>query len=1106
MNSKTITKGRARSPVSRPAADPRPGPDYADIRDAVGRLQVSIERSNEEIAKLSGKVVRVLEVLEARSAQILPGASIPAAPEAGTKAIKAGAKTINWIIGPPDNMGWAYGNNAKRLSEHLRDYNHQISSNQPADIAVYFDALVAERYPVEARRSILRIGGPRPLDRLYGEDEGAMRDAFKKFDAIIALNHELYLRVSKVHPNVHLIPNALDLNAWKPGARKVYEDRVFTVGFAASLKSTAEAEIKGLSIAQGGASRVGVKLLQTSKGKAQITHDRMLEDFYSQIDVLVHPCGPGREGTSNVIMEAMALGIPVITTIHSGFHAELIVDGKNGLIRERSELEFADAIATLQRDPRLRKKIGAEARVFAETHHNLKTVAASYQEVMRGVFSPRKPPPEQRRKVAFVPFWEPVGNFGSSRLRAHYPSEYLKTTGAFDVSVGYSDDADVVIVVQMCDDDILNRLSSNKNQFLIYDVCDKYYENGRIFKHVEPHIDSISRYNELVERADLIIVPTRELKAEVASRAPHKPVKFIPEPADYGAQVLPVRTMASKSVLWFGNPDRGNFESAKWMLERLRDRHGFKLRIVSRKSFFKKYPEFLPHVEDWSLEAMKEAFKNTSLCVVSADVAEQAKSPNRFIAAMMHGVATVSSNSPACSEILEQTGHEFADVSTEQELDRFVGKIRDDGFRKLYVSRVQRLLNEKFGEKAITDLYADMLRRSTFSKPVFAERPRRIAFVSHNLSLAEGAPWSLFELAVNLRGEDIQPFGFSAAAGPLEAEYDSAAIPLKIFDSSARHAVRVFNTRFDALRKAFRKFLSDHQIDAVICNTVKSAPFADFAAEMGIASAIIVRESYTAEERFSYFQGAARTAATRGLINAPDVVFVAQTSRDIWSDQPFKGRVHVIPNGISAARFAHGAEQTKRDARAILGLPEDNVVALCVGTINARKGQQQIMDAFAALPAEVIARTNLVFLGAVENSAISGFVQAHNDLPPEIRSQVSVVPATTDVAPFYRAADIALMNSSSEAYPRAVVEALMFGLPVLSTKVFGVTEQITHARSGYLYDFDDMEAWTRYFTLLVTDHEGRLAMSIDSRQAFWRLTGHKEMALAYKSIIAGLLK
>ena len=62
----------------------------------------------------------------------------------------AKAPLINWVIGPDDNHGWAYGNNARRLSKQLGNYRHVINSVERADVAVFFDPLVAERYPAEA--------------------------------------------------------------------------------------------------------------------------------------------------------------------------------------------------------------------------------------------------------------------------------------------------------------------------------------------------------------------------------------------------------------------------------------------------------------------------------------------------------------------------------------------------------------------------------------------------------------------------------------------------------------------------------------------------------------------------------------------------------------------------------------------------------------------------------------------------------------------------------------------------------------------------------------------------------------------------------------------
>jgi glycosyltransferase involved in cell wall biosynthesis len=1111
------------------STDQAVGEEIKELRRSIKKLSGSMDVSAAQIRRLTEVMELVLQRLDAAPPAIAP--SGPAAPtpvipvaeaslvapsllraadqpvraEAG-EAAAATTKTINWVIGPPDNIGWAYGNNAKRLAGRLTNYKHVISAQAPSDVAIYFDALVAERYPVEARKSILRIGGPRPLDRLYGDDLEAMRRAFSKFDAIIALSAELYFRALRAHENVYLIPNALDLKEWHPSRRKRDEHAPFTVGFAASLKSSAEAEVKGRAIAEGAVERVGARMLLTSKGGgAQIPHDRMIKDFYSKIDVLIHPVAPGREGTSNVVMEALSLGVPVLTTQHCGFHGEFLVDGQSALVRERDESSFAEALTLVQRDERLRRRLVTEGRAFAERHHNLKTASRSYSWVISELFSRTSAADAERKTVCFAPFWEPAENFGSSRLRAKYPADFLAQNDRFEIRMGYDPVADIAIVVQMCTHDVMSKLNANQDQFVVYDVCDRYYEKPRLFKHVSPPIDSLARFHELCERADLILVPSRELKAEIAARFPDKPVKFLPEPVDYGATPRAPKEHEKKILLWYGNPDRGNFESAKPMIEHLRDKHGYTPLIVSRTSFFKKYPDFLPYCRDWSMEAMEEAFSVASLCVVAYDESEQTKSPNRFVAAMMHGVPTLVRGSPACNEILVETGQTFAIVDTLERLDHALSNLESKEFLELYVQRVQRHLNQTVGEKAITEAYSELFRNHTFKRSLFSTGPRRVAFISHNLSIGEGAPWSLFELVHGLRDRGIEPHVFAPASGPLLNQYLEASIPVEVFEPVARHSVKVLNSRYHAVSQKFTEFLKNARIEAVICNTVKAAPFAEIARRARIPSAVIVRESYTAPERFSYLDGEARLAGMTGLANAEHIVFVANTSREFWSDQPFNGPVHIIPNGISQARFAKEIDTPKLDARTQLGLPRDAVIGLCVGTINTRKGQRELVEWFATLAPEVRDRAHLVFLGAVQNVHLRDFRRVADSLPQEIQSRITVIEATPQVSLYYRAADICLLNSTSEAYPRCIVEALCFGLPVLSTRVFGVNEQVTHGEAGFLYDFGDMEAWKAHFTRLVANDEERQAMGQAASRSFWKLTGYSEMLLAYKSIISDLL-
>jgi glycosyltransferase involved in cell wall biosynthesis len=1071
----------------------------AELTAAIRDLRASVDASNVQMSRLANAIER-----------LLGGSAEPAAdpPKLTTRLTPLASplvparSSINWVVGPQENLSWAYGNNARRLSEKLGGFDHYVSSDQFCDIAVYFDALVAERYPATATRSILRIGGPRPINRLFGDDTAALAAFLSRFEGVIALNAELYMRTAKLHPNVRLIPNALDLSAWRPVTPD--RGRPFTAGFAASLKSKAEIEMKGFAIAEAAAARCGVPLLLTSKGDGQIPHGRMYSDFYSQIDVLLHPVAAGREGTSNVIMEALGAGVPVVTTLDAGFHGEFLSDRRTALIRRRDIDEFAGAIKQIQRDSQLRHRLSREGRRFAEEHHSIERIATQYQQIFEQL---GKTPDTQtkKRKVAFVPFWEPIANFGSSRLRAQYPASYLSKTGTFEVVLGYSPDADVVIVVQMCSDAIMNQLSANRDQFVIYDVCDKYYEKPRLFRHLEPAVDSLTRFHELSARADLVLVPSQELKIEVASRIVEKPVKYVPEPVDYETPARPAQRTLRREVLWFGNPDRGNFDCARWMLQRLRDHHGFTLRLVSRKSFFKAYPEFQNCVVDWSHAAMEEAFASASLCVLGYHDEEQAKSANRFITSIMHGIPTLVSGSPACRDILEATSHHFALLSDERSLDRAVAKLGDEEFRSNFVERVQRHLSRVHGEAAITKHYSALLDKHTFQGKTFNREARRIAFVSHNLALGEGAPMSLFELIKGLSRRGVQPFVFSPVTGPLAELYRGVGVPIEIFDERAQNGVKTINRSYADVREAFLGFLRKNAIEALVCNTVKSSPYMAFAHDAGLAGLIIVRESYAAAERFAHFEGEARLASIKGLTRAEQVVFVANTSRQTWDDLALQGQVHVIPNGIAKDRFESGSMMDRQRARASLRLPANDVVALCVGSVNLRKGQLELLRAFERLPERVRGVSRIVFLGAGQSSYVSDFLAQVERLPSEVRARVHVIASVLDVSPYYAAADLFLMNSRSEAYPRSVVESLLSGVPVLSTPVFGVREQIRQGIEGFLYEHDDMATWSSHFSALVLDADLRSRMSQEARRSFWRLTGYPEMLLSYQALLERVL-
>jgi glycosyltransferase involved in cell wall biosynthesis len=116
-----------------------------------------------------------------------------------------------------------------------------------------------------------------------------------------------------------------------------------------------------------------------------------LYEEYRSAGVFCLPCrvleNGDRDGIPNVLMEAMACGLPVITTPVSGI-PEIIKDGVNGrLVPPDDPTALADALMRLDADPRLAERFSAEARTTVRERFDgelfAAQLAALFREVLR---------------------------------------------------------------------------------------------------------------------------------------------------------------------------------------------------------------------------------------------------------------------------------------------------------------------------------------------------------------------------------------------------------------------------------------------------------------------------------------------------------------------------------------------------------------------------------------------------------------------------------------------------------------------------------------------------------------------------------------------------
>jgi len=133
----------------------------------------------------------------------------------------------------------------------------------------------------------------------------------------------------------------------------------------------------------------------------------------------------------------------------------------------------------------------------------------------------------------------------------------------------------------------------------------------------------------------------------------------------------------------------------------------------------------------------------------------------------------------------------------------------------------------------------------------------------------------------------------------------------------------------------------------------------------------------------------------------------------------------VIRNGVDTARFVAAPVAMRADVRRHLGLDERARVAVCAGSLIARKNCLSVVRAVRNVDAP-----NLVAIfvgGGVLEAELRR--AAHGD--PRIRFTGHV----DDVAPYLQAADFFVSASRSEGMPSAVLEAIACGLPLVLSDI-----------------------------------------------------------------------
>lgn len=355
-------------------------------------------------------------------------------------------------------------------------------------------------------------------------------------------------------------------------------------------------------------------------------------------------------------------------------------------------------------------------------------------------------------------------------------------------------------------------------------------------------------------------------------------------------------------------------------------------------------------------------------------------------------------------------------------------------------------------------------------------RPRIVATV-HSLSL-EGAPISLVEILAGLiRTTRYEVHLISPSDGPLRKRAESVGCTVHLVTSPQDDSAGA--RAYEQGVEKFARSLETLQPDLLIANSMATFHAVDAARCVGIPTIWLIRESDSPESFFSLYPRAIQARALACLDYPQKTVFVSQSTMNRW---PHGGAAHVLIRTVpETSGIAHLSRSWSRaDARQALGVTDDEIMVLTVGTLCANKGQMDLIRAAPAIARSPV-RMRIVFVGTVAEPGGHAITQAISRARTRLTSPIEVHDATPDIGKYYAAADIYLCSSRRESYPRTILEALAFGLPIVATTVEGIAEALDGAASRS-YPPGDIEALASALRDLAVSAETRAAMATSSRR------------------------
>lgn len=292
---------------------------------------------------------------------------------------------------------------------------------------------------------------------------------------------------------------------------------------------------------------------------------------------------------------------------------------------------------------------------------------------------------------------------------------------------------------------------------------------------------------------------------------------------------------------------------------------------------------------------------------------------------------------------------------------------------------------------------------------------------------------------------------------------------------------RIFNVPFErspfSLKnvkayKQLKKIINENEYDVIHCNTPVGGILTRKAAKKARKKGTIV--IYEAHG-FHFFKGGSKKnwilyyPIEKHYSKFADVLITINKMDYQLASTKFKSKkVEYIPGvGVNLDQFINA--NTDGDVRAELGLQSDAKIVLSVGELNENKNHQAIIRAIAKLNDK-----NVHYVIAGNGPKKEQLQQLVAQLG--LNDNVHFLGYRRDLPHVYKSADIFALPSYREGLGLAAIEAMYFGLPIVTSNRHGINDYSILGVTGFKCAPTDYEGFKDAIKNLLSDDQMRTQM------------------------------